>query len=395
LARDRRGRFVTGRKAQLGVAVVFFVHGLLFSSWAAHIPHVKARLGLDNGTLGLALLGVPAGSIGAILLAGYLVPRVGSRPLVQVCLVGYCAAGPFVGVAGSPIQLALALFAWGAFQGALDISMNTQAIAVEKYRERPLMNGMHAWWSIGAFAGAGAGAFSVAVGVSLTTQLAVLGAASVVGAGWLTTGMLPDSSREPEHRERRGRRLSPALLTIAGIAFASFLCEGAAADWSAVYLRDSLASSAAVAGLAYTAFILAMVAVRLLGNRLLARYGAAVLLPVLAAAATVGFGAALAIATPAAALVGFLLLGLGVGSVVPTMFSAAGKLPGVHPGVGVATVSGIAWVGFLSGPPLIGQLAQATSLTAALVVVPVLTGAIALATRRVGRYTSPELDTVR
>lgn len=379
---------MSGRKAQLGVAVVFFVHGLLFSSWAAHIPHIKAKLGLDNGTLGLALLGVPAGSIGAILLAGYLVPRIGSRRIVQVCLVGYCAAGPFVGIAASPFQLALALFAWGAFQGSLDISMNTQAIAVEKHLERPLMNGMHACWSIGAFAGAGTGALAVAVGMSLTTQLAVLGALAVIGAGWLTLGMLPDSADAPAGpTERRPRRLSPGLLTIAAIAFASFLCEGAAADWSAVYLRDTLESSAAVAGLAYTAFILAMVAVRLLGNRLTARYGAPAMISVLAALATVGFGAALAIATPAAALVGFLLLGLGVGTVVPSMFSAAGELPGIHPGVGVATVSGIAWIGFLCGPPLIGQLAQATSLTGALIIVPVLTGVIAIATRRVGRLT--------
>jgi fucose permease len=191
-----------------------------------------------------------------------------------------------------------------------------------------------------------------------------------------------DSADQPT---RRGRRLSPALLILAAVAFASFLCEGAAADWSAVYLRDSLGSGAAVAGSAYTVFILAMVAVRLLGNRLLARYGANVLLPVLAAAATVGFGAALAIGTPAAALAGFLLLGLGVGAVVPSMFSAAGQLPGLHPGVGVATVSGIAWVGFLCGPPLIGQVASATSLTAALVIVPVLTGVIAIGSRRVRR----------
>jgi MFS family permease len=375
---------VSGRAAPVAVAVVFFVNGLLFASWAAHIPHVKAQLGLDDGTLGLALLGVPAGSIGAILLTGYLVPRVGSRRIVQICLVGYSGAGPLVGLAGSPVTLGFALAAWGAFQGSLDISMNTQAIAVEKEAARPLMNGMHACWSLGALAGAGIGALAVALGIGLTPQLAVLGTLSVVMAGWLTTRMLVDTAAESAGKpERFGRRLSPALLLLAAVAFASFLCEGAALDWSAVYMRDSLGSGAALAGSAYTGFMLAMVAVRLLGNRLLTRYGITVLLPVLAVAATVGFGAALAIATPAAALIGFLLLGLGVGAVVPSMFSAAGQLPGVHPGVGVATVSGIAWIGFLSGPPLIGQLASATSLTAALVIVPVLTGVIAIGSRRV------------
>lgn len=375
------GAVATRRGSAVAVAVVFFVHGLLFASWAAHIPHVKARLGLSDGTLGLALLGVPVGAVGALALAAYLVPRFGSRRLVQLSLVGYCAAGPVVGLTGSVVALFFALLAWGAFQGTLDVSMNTQAITVEGAQQRPLMNGMHASWSIGAFAGAGVGALGVAVGVTLSEQLLTLGSVALLVAGWLSTRMLLDAAHSSDQRtEPTGRRLSAAALTLGAIAFASMLCEGAAADWSSVYLRDSLGGSAAVAGVGYAAFTLGMVAVRLFGNRLLGRFGAHRVLPALAGAATVGFAAALAAALVPMGIAGFVLLGLGVGTVVPTAFSAAGRLPGIHPGVGVATVSGLGWAGFVCGPPLIGQLADATSLTAALVLVPVLTGAIAVAT---------------
>jgi fucose permease len=161
------------------------------------------------------------------------------------------------------------------------------------------------------------------------------------------------------------------------------LCEGAAADWSAVYLRESLGSGIAISGLGYTAFALSMVAVRLFGNRLLVRHRADVLLPAFALITTAVFAVALLVPSVPAGLAAFFVLGAGVGIVVPTAFSAAGRLPGMHPGVSVAAVSGMGWAGFVCGPPLIGHLAGITSLPFALGLVPVLTAFIALATRRV------------
>lgn len=373
-----------GRRAQYGVVAVFFVHGLLFASWAAHIPHVKSQLGIDDGTLGLALLGTPLGSVSAIVAAAYLVPRVGSRLLVQICLVGYCLTGPLVGVTGSVAGLFVALFAWGAFQGTLDISMNTQAIAVEHERERPLMNGMHACWSIGAFAGAGVGAAGVALGVSLSRQLLIVGVPVTIVAGLLAIRMLHDAvtPAETDADVPKVRRVSLAMIVLGSIAFASMLCEGAAADWSSVYLHDSLGGGVGAAGLGYTAFTLAMVVVRMAGNRLLTRHPAQRLLPALAGAASIGFAAALLAESVPVALAGFFLLGLGVGAVVPAAFSAAGRLPGIHPGIGVAGVSGLGWAGFVCGPPLIGQLADLTSLPIALGLVPVLTAVIAVSAAR-------------
>jgi hypothetical protein len=321
----------------------------------------------------------------------------GSRRIVQVALCGYCAAGPLVGLTGTLPALFGALVLWGAFQGALEVAMNTQAIAIERNSRRPLMSGLHGGWSIGAFTGAGIGALAVGTGIALTPQLLILGSVALLGAGLLSTRLLPDhrdvSSSEPSpsapssetetpttEPASGGGRLwwSAGMLTLAVIAFASLLCEGAAANWASVYLSGPLGATGAVPGLAYAGFALAMVAVRLSGNRLLARFRPDRLLPVLALVATVGFTTALLLDRPLAAIVGFGCLGLGLASVVPAVFSAAGRLPGLHPGTAVATVSAFGWAAYVIGPPIIGHLAALTSLPTALALLPVLTGFVAL-----------------
>jgi fucose permease len=158
------------------------------------------------------------------------------------------------------------------------------------------------------------------------------------------------------------------------------LCEGASADWAAVYLRGPLHIGAALAGVGYAAFSFTMVAVRLSGNRLLTRFTARSLLPVLAAVATVGFCAGLLSQEGIAVIAGFACLGIGLALIVPTVFSAAGRLPGLSPGTAIATVSACGWLGFVCGPPLIGQLASIASLSVALGVIPVLTAGIVLST---------------
>ena len=282
---------------------MFVVHGLLFASWTAHIPGVKAHLGLTDGMLGFALLGAPAGSVTAMIAASWLLPRVGSRRIVQVALVGYCAAGPLVGLTGSLPALVAALFVWGAFQGTLDVAMNTQAIAVERTGRRALMSGLHGGWSIGSFAGAGLGALAVAAHITLSVQLLGLGTIALLVAGLLTTRMLPAAVEQPGDlnaaagsaaagRRPPGRvsRWSGGMVLLGAIAFAAMLCEGATADWSAVYLSGSLHARGVVPGLGYAVFALAMVTVRLSGNRLLTRFRPDRLLPALAAVATAGFG---------------------------------------------------------------------------------------------------------
>ncbi|HXS61535.1 MAG TPA: MFS transporter [Streptosporangiaceae bacterium] len=384
VAPRQRTRFF--RSPSVAVTVIFFVNGVLFASWTAHIPHVKAALRLEDGPLGIALLGAPVGSCLAMLLVARLLPIFGSRSIVRVTLLGYCAAGPFVGLAGSQAMLFVALAVWGAFQGTLDVSMNTQAISVERRARRALMPGFHGSWSIGSFAGAGLGAAGVATGVSLSSQLLLLATPCLLIGGWLTLAMIGDNHPgQPEEASGSGdararRRIWVAIAILGGIAIADMLCEGAAADWAAVYLRTSIGTNLGVAALGFTVYSLGMVTVRLAGNRLLDKFGPQRLLPALAALATVMFAVGLAVNSVPVVLIGFAGLGAGLGAVIPVVFSAAGRVPGIHPGTGVALVSACGWAGFMCGPVLIGQIAQATSLRVALIFVPVLTAIITVST---------------
>jgi fucose permease len=220
-----------------------------------------------------------------------------------------------------------------------------------------------------------------------------VGTIARLGVGLLTARMLPAAAERPggdggsaghgdagQRRDARVSRWSGGMVLLGAIAFASMLCEGAIADWGAVYLSGPLHASGVVPGLGYTAFSLAMVTVRLSGNRLLTRFRADRLLPALAAVATLGFAAALIIATAPAALVGFCCLGVGLASVVPAVFSAAGRIPGLPAGTAVATASACGWAGFVCGPPLIGRLASWASLPVALGLLPLLTAFVVAGT---------------
>ena len=265
--------------------------------------------------------------------------------------------------------------------------MNTQAIAVERTGRQVLMSGLHGGWSVGSFVGAGIGALAVVAGVSLSLQQLILGTTILLVAGLLTTRMLPvgaeqsDAADDGQQGSGSASRWSGGMVLLGAIVFAGMLCEGAAGDWAAVYLSGPLHATGVVPGLGYAVFAMAMLTIRLSGNRLLTRFRADRLLPALAAVATLGFGAALLIGQPIVGLLGFACLGIGLGSLVPAVFSAAGRIPGLHPGTAVATASACGWAGFVLGPPLIGRLATLTSLPVALGVLPLLTALIVVGTR--------------
>jgi MFS family permease len=374
------------RRPRLAVIAVFFAQGFLFASWTAHIPELKQHLDLNDGRLGLALLGAPLGSVLAIGVATRMLPRVGSRTMVRLALVGYCLSGPFIGLTGSFTTFFMVFLLWGFFQGLLDVSMNTQAITVERFCGRVLMPGFHGSWSSGGLAGAVIGAAAVGLGVSLSEQLLVLAVPCLLVVGWLTTSMIPDRQVGDEaestrgSREGRPRLLQAELLVLGGIAFADMLCEGAAADWAAVYLRDSVHAIAFVAGMGFAIYSLAMLAVRLSGNRLFTRFAAHRLLPLLATVAALGFAGGLVLASPVSVLIGFALLGAGLGSVIPMTLRAAGAVDTVHTGRAVAIVAGCGWAGFVVGPVVIGALASSTTLRTALFLIPVLTAIVAVGT---------------
>ncbi len=372
------------------VVAVFFAQGFLFASWTAHIPHVKAHLNLGNGSLGLVLLGAPVGSILAMFLASRLLQRLGSRTMVRLALVGYCLVGPLVGLGDSEVVFFVTFLLWGLCLGSLDVSMNAQAITVESRVKRKLMPGFHGSWSLGSLMGSGAGVLGVGLGWSLSTQLLIYAIPFLLVVGWFTTKMIPDDHVRVEGATRAPRATvwRRAVVGLGIIVFLDSLSEGAVADWTAVYLRDSLHTTSVVAGLGFTAFLLTMMITRFAGNYLTNRFAVQRVVPAFAVVASVGFALGLWIDRPWSVLCGSMCLGIGLALTVPMAFSACGHIPGVHAGRAIAAVSGIGYTAFVLGPALIGGLATLSSLRTALFLIPVLLAVIALATLK-----SPALRT--
>jgi fucose permease len=268
------------------------------------------------------------------------------------------------------------------FQGALDVAMNTQAGTVERLAKAPIMARFHGMWSVGALAGALIGAACVSAGVGLTAQLMVLGLVVLVVVEPLTRRLVPDAagpaaSSAPVQGERAW--MTPTVAILAAVSFASFLCEGAATDWSANYLRNVVGAGPSVAALSYAAYTCAMVITRFGAPRLHARVSSRRLLPALALVAVVGMCLTLAAGNPWISVLGFAALGLGVALLVPTAFSAAYGASGA--GSTIAIVAATGWLGYLLGPPLIGHLSGRVGLSAALVTIPVMMAIVGVAIR--------------
>jgi predicted MFS family arabinose efflux permease len=346
-----------------GITAVFFVNGALFASWASRIPALSDRVGATAGLLGLALLAPALGAVVAMPLVGRLLPRRSSRSFCRFAVAGLMAAILLPAVAGSVPALAGALLVVGLANSTLDLAMNTQGVSIERNLRRPILSSLHAAFSFGGFAGAGLGALAAALGVAPLPHLAA--AALVFGIpGLIAIGPLPgrDEDADAHAPKLRWSRVPSRLALLGAACFFCLMAEGGASDWSAKLVRDDLAGSAALGAIAYAVFSLAMGTGRLVADRLWARWGSTGLLRGSGALAALGFGAGLAVGTVPGAIAGFAALGLGLAGVVPTLFRAGADQPGVSTGPALAVVSSLGYLGFLAGPPLIGAVAQLTSL---------------------------------
>jgi MFS family permease len=359
------------------LTLVFFLAGLAISSWAPHIPGVRSDLGLSAGALGIALLGLPVGALSAQPLVGAVTVRVGSRPVVLVALLVYSAALVLPVLAPSGVLLFAALVLMGVGAGALDVSMNVQGSALEQMMGRPILSSLHAAYSFGTLAGAANGTLAEVAGIDPALHLGVTAALLALAGVACARRLLPAD----EDAERGGplfARPTRALAALGAIGFCVALAEGAAMDWSAVYVRDSLSASAGVAGAAFVAFSAAWAGTRLVADRLRARWGSPGLLRRGGLLAAAGFAAGLAGHSPPSAIAGFACLGAGVAAGFPVMIGAAGRTPGFASAAAIAAVSTTAYAGFMAGPPLIGLLAEVIGLSAALSLLVLLALALAL-----------------
>ncbi|MEO8899217.1 MAG: MFS transporter [Candidatus Dormibacter sp.] len=358
------------RSTRIVITLFFFADGLLLGSWASRIPGVQAQASLNNTGLGLALFASSVGALVAMPVAGRLCERIGSNrvTVAAVLVASACLFG--ASTASGLVALALGLFGFGAGFGSVNVAANTQGIALERVYGRTILSAFHAAFSIGGLSGAAGGALAARIGVTPRAHIGVLAALVTVSALALGPRLLR-SERAVASPPRTLVRPPRAVLLLGAAAFCTLLAEGSAADWSATYLTQSLAATAAVAGLGYATFSFAMATSRMLGDRLARRLGPVSLARAGGVVAAAGLTTALGAGWTPLALAGFAAMGAGLGVVVPVLFRAAGATPGVSPSVGVAAVSSIGWLGFLAGPPAIGFVAGAVGLRAALVIVVV------------------------
>ncbi len=351
----------------MATSLVFAFNGLLFAAWVPHIPEVKHQLGLTDAALGLALLGPAIGSVISMPLVGRATTRYGSgRVTAVLAFATYLViSGP--GLARNLPELFGALVLWGVATGGLDVAMNSQAVQIETSYRRPIMSSFHAYWSIGTVLGTVLGSFGAGAGLSLAGQQAGLAVLLALVTAWCVRQFIGD---HPAREYQAGKRVFELRLVLLGLAgVCALLAEGSAADWSPVYLRDDLQVSPGQAGIAFGAFTVMMTVGRLTGDRLVLALGRSRSLSLLAGVGTVGMSAGLLSNTLIGSSIGFACLGLGLSVMVPVIFSTAADGPGAA-GPKLALVSSFSYLGFLLGPASLGPLAHATSVHAALWVLP-------------------------
>jgi len=350
----------------------FLVHGLIVSTWVSRLATIKSALRLSDGALGLALLGAAIGSVTAIPVCGALVTRYGARRLAMWTCAGFSLSLIPLGVAGNVAALSTALVFYGVMAGANDVALNAQAVGTEKALGTLTMSRFHAMFSIGGIVGAGAGAWIAGRGVPVAAHL-IAGSVIVLALVASLPRSLLDTHNGRNVSERPTlSRIPVALLALSAIGFCIFLTEGAIADWTAVYLKQVLGASDGFAPVGYAVFSAAMAIFRLSGDAITIRLGRAWTIRLGATIAAAGLAFVVVVQSPYWALAGFAAAGAGFSSIIPLVFAAGGRIPGVHEGAGVATVSGLGYLGFLAGPPAIGFLSEMTSLRAGLFLLVVL-----------------------
>ncbi|MFI7894626.1 MFS transporter [Streptomyces sp. CACIS-1.16CA] len=359
------------KRARIAVAAVFTVHGAVTGSFATRVPWIQDHAGVSAGQLGLALAFPAIGASIAMPLAGRISHRFGARTALRGLLTLWTLALILPALAPNLLTLCAALFVYGATAGMSDVAMNALGVEVENRLDKSIMSGLHGMWSVGALIGSAAG--TVAAHTATDARTHHLVAALVLTAlGLIACRDVLDIQSSPDEEPPPRFTLPPkSALIIGAVGFCAVFAEGASLDWSAVYLRDVLGSSDGLAAASTTAFALMMAVARIAGDRIVDRFGAVRTVRTGGVMATAGGLLVVFSPSPAAAMCGFGLLGLGVAVVVPLAFAAAGR-SGPNPSQAIAGVATITYTSGLIAPSAIGSLAEATSLVVSFGVVTVL-----------------------
>lgn len=358
----RKGKLEKSRRVlRVSIGAMFFLTGLCFASWASRIATIQQYLDLSEAALGAVLLALPIGLMISLLLSGWALGKLGSKKLAIIGGIGYGIALCSIGLASNTFELVLVLMLFGFCSNAVNISINTQAVIAERFFDKPIMGTFHGLWSLAGFCGAGIGTLMVAYHVRPFYHFLVI-LTTIIIVLLLVSKHLKNDAVKKSEESKTFVWPDKHLLTLGLIAFCSMICEGTMFDWSVIYFKKIVQPDIALVGLGYTVFMASMATGRFISDYFAGKYG--VLKIIQASGILIAVGLLLSVIFPVfpLALTGFLLVGFGVSSVVPMVYSAAGKSKVMSPGLALTAVSTIGFFGFLLGPPIIGFLAQLTNL---------------------------------
>lgn len=346
---------------RIAVGTLFFLQGLCFATWASRIPSIQQQMDLSDSMLGLTLFAIPVGSLLSLVFSGALVTRFGSKRVASNALLLYSFFLPVIGFASTPALLIASLVVFGMAGNVANIAINTQAVHVEAKYGKNIMASFHGLWSLAGFLAAGVGSYMIGNRIVPLTHFILVATVLVAGVAISFPYLLPDEKRSVVSTKLFVKP-DKFLLTLGILAFCSMICEGAMFDWSGIYFQKVVKADKDWIGAGYTTFMCAMATGRFVAdwvaNRL--KFQKTVLFSGLLIAS----GLAVAVLFPflGTAIAGFVLVGFGVSSIIPLVYSEAGKSSSVPAGMALTAVSSIGFLGFLLGPPVIGVIAGASSL---------------------------------
>ncbi len=353
----------TQRYYRIGVSVFFFIQGLTFATWASRIPDIKNMLQLSDAALGGVLFALPVGQLTAMGLSGYLVSRFGSKNTLTIAACLYPAGMVMLGTVDTVWQLAAALFFFGIAGNLSNISVNTQGVGVERLYRRSIMASFHGVWSLAGLMGGILGAFMVADHIPPFAHFCIVYGITFLLMLVARRFVLPRDA-QPAAAEKKKIFVKPDryIIVLGIIAFACMICEGTMFDWSGIYFDKVVHAPASLTRLGYIAFMFTMTAGRFTADWMITQFGIERILKASGIFILSGMLIATLFPTVTSATIGFLLVGIGTSSVVPMVYSLAGKSTTMLPGVALAAVSSIGFLGFLIGPPIIGFISELTNL---------------------------------
>lgn len=352
---------------RLSVSTFFFVNGFLYANWVARIPEIQAFFEVTNTGLGSILLVSALGALIAMPFSGWLTTRYGTKRITTFTAILFCAIVPLLPLDSNLLIASSLFFVLGLSVGAMDVAMNGQAVFVEREWGRPIMSSFHAIFSVGMALGALAGAGFTELEVSLSLHfliISVLGFLACLYASFYLISDVPSPEEIAAKKSEEGGFLLPtkAILPLGIIAFCGMTGEGSMADWSALYMNKVVGKSESFAALAFGAFGASMTIGRIFGDFLTEKLGKRKLMIYDSILAIGGLAIALSYVSATTTLIGFFLVGLGLSTIVPIVYSTAGNTEGISPSVGIAMATSVGYAGFFVGPPTIGFLADAFGL---------------------------------